>query len=135
MHRTKSGFTMVEIIIVVVMLGIMAAIAIPKVLAPTERVRASEGMQILSTLMGAQKRYALENNGQYSDGNCSVLDVSIPTSVNFLAPTCFNIPTYVANISRIGFGYTLYIDESGAIKCAPAGADCSAACKGGTVCN
>ncbi len=41
-HRGKQGFTLIEIIIVVVILGILAAIALPKVTANIDKARAAE---------------------------------------------------------------------------------------------
>ncbi|MBI3314342.1 MAG: type II secretion system protein [Candidatus Omnitrophica bacterium] len=126
---------MMEIIIVVVMLGIMAALAIPLVLAPRERVIASEATQNLTALLGAQKRYASENSGSYSAGDCSALDISIPASVNFNPPSCLNntAPNPVASIVRNTGAYTLGIDENGVITCS---GTCTGVCKGGgTQCN
>ncbi len=132
------GFTIIEIIIVVVMLGILASVAIPKVLAPQERVIASEATQNLTDLLGAQKRYALENSGSYSVGDCSALDISIPASVNFSPPSCLNntAPGYVATIQRKTGVYTLGIDDTGVITCGPSAAACAGVCRGGgTSCN
>ncbi len=132
--RFRRGFTMIEIIIVVVMLGILASIAIPQVLGPNERIRASEGTQVLSVLLGAQKRYALENSDNYAT-DIGTLDVTIPHPNNFNDPGVANNAAALASIQRNDGTYTLSIDQNGFITCAPAGAACTAACKGGTACN
>ena len=138
--RTQRGFTVLEIIIVVVMLGIMASLAIPKILGPNERIRAGEGIQILASLLAAQKSYALDHNGAYeSDINDINFDVTIPGSSNFTNIAVANNANAVASVERNinPNAYTLSISESGVITCAPAAA-CAAvgACKGrGTVCN
>ena len=138
--RPQHGFTMIEIIIVVVMLGILASVALPKILAPNERIRAGEATHILTALMMAQKGYALENNGAYAAAVGS-LDITIPTSVNFSAPLVYNDATKVASIARCtvagagcsapGLAYTLYINDSGSITCGPDVAKCAGVCRGG----
>jgi type IV pilus assembly protein PilA len=130
-QRGQCGFTLVEIIIVVVLLGIMAAIAIPKVVGPNERVRASEAMHILAVLLGAQKNYSLENNGAYA-ANINSVDVTFPASQNFAAPTVANNAAALASIARQGGPvYTLSIDDTGVITCAGAGCAEASCTKGG----
>lgn len=120
----KKGFSLIEIIIVVVILGILAAVAIPKVLAPNERVRSTEGTQILSALLRVQKGYALENSGNYAT-ELSALDITIPVLANFNAPTVANNASGVAAIQRSNSNYTLTITDAGVITCAPIGVNCN----------
>ena len=54
--RQKKGFTLVEIIIVVVILGVLAAIAIPKVTGNVNRSRAAESFNVGSTVAAAFNR-------------------------------------------------------------------------------
>ena len=146
MDRTQSGFTLVEIIIVVVMLGILASVALPKILGPNEKIRASEAKSILSSLMIAQKSYIIDHP-TYATALAS-LDITIPTSLNFGVPTVSNNGAggVVASIARCtaagagcpspGAAYTLTITDTGTITCAPDAATCAGVCKGGgTACN
>lgn len=136
--KKQFGFTLMEIIIVVVILGILAAIAIPRLLGPNERVRASEGKQILTVLLGAQNRYALENNGAFLQDSVAItgLDVVIPASQNFNPPIGANA-NGLASITSSVLAYTLSIGANGVITCAevvPGGSACVQAC-GGAQCN
>ena len=72
----KNGFTLVELAVVVVIIGILAAFAVPKFLASVERSKAAEAYNYLSTIQAAQERYHARQ-GTYSDA-LSKLDVSIP---------------------------------------------------------
>lgn len=65
--RNQKGFTLIEIIAVLVILGILAAIAIPKYLNTAEeaRVKAARGAiaEIQGRLSQAQAKYMLAFNG------------------------------------------------------------------------
>ncbi len=123
---SKKGFTIIEVIIVVVMLGILAAVAIPKILAPNEIVISSEGQHTLTVLLSAQKRYKLENSAYTT--TLDNLDVSI-TPKYFDTVTALDgssAKTEVASLARISnLVYTLSIGAEGAnagiIYCSGAG--------------
>ena len=114
-----KGFTIVEIILVVVILGILAAVAIPKIVGPNEMITSSEGRETLATLVRAQKSYFLDN-GTYTN-NMANLDVTIPASQFFNAPVALNpgAAGLVARVQRTGGAYTLRISDAGVITCTP----------------
>lgn len=74
--RKMSGFTLVELAVVVVIIGILAAFAVPKFLASVERSKAAEAFNYLSTIQAAQERYHARQ-GTYAS-SLSNLDVAIP---------------------------------------------------------
>ncbi|MBI4309397.1 MAG: prepilin-type N-terminal cleavage/methylation domain-containing protein [Candidatus Omnitrophica bacterium] len=132
-----KGFTIIEIIIVVVMLGILASIAVPRVIGPNEQITSSEGRQTLTTLLGAQKRFFMENNNTYAN-NINSLDVDIPASNYFAAPNINNNAAQLASVARAnGPVYTLSINDTGVITCAGAGCAIARCTKnpGGDRCN
>ena len=61
------GFTLLEILIVVIIVGIMATVAMPQFTKMIERAKEAEAMSNLSAVRAAQKVYALDNNGAYTD--------------------------------------------------------------------
>ncbi|MBL7197860.1 MAG: prepilin-type N-terminal cleavage/methylation domain-containing protein [Candidatus Omnitrophica bacterium] len=80
----KKGFTLLELIIVIIVIGILASIALPRYLAVAERARMTEGKNILGILRGAQLRYEAEH--QTFAGNFSDLDIGITASKYFDDP-------------------------------------------------
>jgi general secretion pathway protein G len=63
----KSGFTLVEILIVVVILGILAAIVIPQFTNASESAKASSLVSQLQTIRSQLELYQIQHNGDYPD--------------------------------------------------------------------
>ncbi len=59
----KKAFTLVEVVIVVAILGIVAAIAVPQFQNHTQQARESAAKDNLRILRQAIERYAIEHNG------------------------------------------------------------------------
>lgn len=66
--RGQQGFTLIEIMVVVVILGILAAMVVPKVLDRPDQARATAAKQDVSGLMQALKLYRLDH-GTYPSMN------------------------------------------------------------------
>lgn len=62
----SGGFTLVEIVIVIVIIGILAAIAIPKFYMFGEDAKASEAKTVLKHVYTLQNRHSIAT-GQYAD--------------------------------------------------------------------
>ncbi|MBP0941304.1 type II secretion system major pseudopilin GspG [Pseudomonas alliivorans] len=67
-RRAQAGFTLIEIMVVVVILGILAAIVVPKVLDRPDQARATAARQDIGGLMQALNLYRLDN-GRYPNQN------------------------------------------------------------------
>jgi general secretion pathway protein G len=60
--RSKSrGFTLIEIMVVVVIMGILAALVVPKLMGRADDARIIAAKQDISTIMQALKLYKLDN--------------------------------------------------------------------------
>lgn len=57
----QRGFTLLEIMVVVVILGILAALVVPKVISRPDEARVMAAKQDIASLMQALKLYRLDN--------------------------------------------------------------------------
>ncbi len=120
----RDGFTLMEILVVIVIVGTMASVAVPSYVTHIERVRSSEGVQMLTALLAAQERFRLENNNAYATAMAS-LDIDVPNSANFtVPPNLFNNAAKVATVARSDGTYTLCISSLGVVSCSGAAATC-----------
>jgi len=62
--KTRSGFTLVEIMIVVAIIALLAAIAVPNFLRARKRSQATRILEDLRMLDSAVDQYAIETNKQ-----------------------------------------------------------------------
>jgi general secretion pathway protein G len=58
----QRGFTLLEVMVVVVILGILAALVVPKILSRPDEARAMAAKQDVASLMQALKLYRLDNH-------------------------------------------------------------------------
>src|ERR1700724_741638 len=63
----RAGFTLVEIMIVVAIIALLAAIAVPGFLRARKRSQASKILNDLRMISGAVDQYAIENSKQSTD--------------------------------------------------------------------
>jgi general secretion pathway protein G len=57
----QRGFTLIEIMVVVVIMGILAALVVPKLMGRADDARITAARQDIATLMQALKLYKLDN--------------------------------------------------------------------------
>ena len=67
-HRNNKGFTLIELMIVVVIIGILAALAIPRFMRSTTKSKQSEAKQLLKQVYTMQRAYRQEYNAYCLNG-------------------------------------------------------------------
>jgi prepilin-type N-terminal cleavage/methylation domain-containing protein len=68
MKRSKGGFTLIEMMIVVVIIGILAALAIPKFMRAGAKSKQSEAKEVLKQIYTMQRAYFIENDSYCLNG-------------------------------------------------------------------
>ncbi len=63
-RRSAAGFTLIEILVVITILGILAALVVPRLVGRTDEARAVAAKQDIAAIMQALKLYRLDN-GRY----------------------------------------------------------------------
>lgn len=76
--RNRKGFTLIELMIVVAIIGILAAIAIPNFLRFQAKSKQSEAKELLSTIYTAEMAYFAEQNEYAALGAAGFTPSSTP---------------------------------------------------------
>ncbi len=93
-RRRERGFTLIEIMIVVVIIGFLAALAIPSVLGAWRRSQNSAFANDLRQVRAAAEEYAMENGGFPPDGAAALG----PAFDGYLSSAIGNGPTPVGGV-------------------------------------
>jgi prepilin-type N-terminal cleavage/methylation domain-containing protein len=84
-QEARKGFTLVELAVVIVIIGVLAAFGVPRFLKSVERTKASEAFAYLSAVRSAQERY-IAKEGIYAN-DVTLLDIKQAAPKNFDNPT------------------------------------------------
>jgi general secretion pathway protein G len=86
----RQGFTLVELVVVVMILGILAAVAAPKLLGTSGTATDNGLRQTLGVVRDSIERFAAENGGEYpgADGNQATFKTDLAPYLRGAFPTC-----------------------------------------------
>lgn len=86
LYKKAEGFTVLELVIVVVIIGILAAIALPSYFGMKEREHDKDASANLKLIMAAQRIYRMERGGYLENGTIAnindLLRLSLPAAAN-----------------------------------------------------
>lgn len=130
-HNRQRGFTLIELMIVVVIIGILAALAIPRFMTATVKSKQSEAKGILKQIYTMERTYRQQFNDYWGAGA-----VASSAAPNAFAPIGVEIPlssiyTYTivtaatpnllvraeVNLDDDGTVDTWEIDQDGVLTC------------------
>lgn len=100
MNRKKSGFTLIELIVVIAIIGILASIAYPSYQNSVLKSRRTDGKNALMSAAGIQESYYSSNNS-YSD---TIADIGGNTSDEGFYSVAVTNPSCSSTVN----GVTLY---------------------------
>ncbi|MBI5869021.1 MAG: prepilin-type N-terminal cleavage/methylation domain-containing protein [candidate division Zixibacteria bacterium] len=132
-HRTNKGFTLIELMIVVVIIGILAALAIPRFMAASTKSKQSEAKQLLKQIYVMEQAYRQEYDTYWGNGisadrnnpdNFARIGVQIMTAARYTYSlvAAANTFTCTANAPNPGLDDdatpdTWTINEAGTLLC------------------
>ena len=98
--QSESGFTLVELLVVMLILGLLAAIAIPSFFNQRDKAKDADAKESVRTAQTAMETYATDNGGSYAGATAADL-VAIENSLNdatLQAPTNLSQDTYTVTV-------------------------------------
>ena len=113
----RKGFTLVEVLVVVIIIGILAAIGIPQFAASIEKAKGGEARAGLGHLQTGEKVYYAES--EYYTTNTADLDITLTQKYWTFTIATPTSTTYTATATRSGGSYsgqTLTMDQAGTVS-------------------
>ena len=149
-RENEKRFYVIELLVVVLIIGILAAVALPQYTKAVEKSRATEAITLLGNLLNAEQIYKMSTGAYTSD--MTLLDLQMPgitgtsavsstNTKNFLlAITTANTTNFAASATRmtsagtvatgdLAYVLNVSIDQNGNISRTCTGTTAAATCK------
>ncbi|PIQ83740.1 MAG: hypothetical protein COV75_05885 [Candidatus Omnitrophica bacterium CG11_big_fil_rev_8_21_14_0_20_63_9] len=121
MRRSERGFTLVEIMIVVAIIALLAAIAIPNVLRGRTSANESAAIGNTRALLSGLEMFRSVNNA-YPGPDSAAFTAAMYTN----ATPDFGPPNFLASLAGVqGYNYTFTSTQAGGGACTTAAFDCA----------
>jgi prepilin-type N-terminal cleavage/methylation domain-containing protein len=110
----KKGFTLLELMVVVILVSILSMVALPRFIKVVERARSAEGRLLLDIIRLSQLRYYAERDTYTWDITDLDLAHSLPKYFIDIIATANEL--MLGRVRRID-SYSMRIDSNGVITC------------------
>ncbi|MFN5880916.1 MAG: type II secretion system major pseudopilin GspG, partial [Burkholderiales bacterium] len=98
--RRAGGFTLIELMVVIMILGVLAALVVPRVMSRPDEARAIAARQDIAQVMQALKLYRLDNGRYPSTEQGLQALVTRPSS----GPAAYNWKSYLDKLPKDPWG-------------------------------
>lgn len=107
--QMQKGFTLIELMVVIVIIGILAAIAIPSYLDNANRAKITEGVNLMAALKSALSEYYISAgsfpSGGHTAANQSLMGIADKTAYGAGVVTHIEYEGVNANEARLKIKY------------------------------
>lgn len=98
-HKKNSGFTLIELMIVVVIVGILAALAVPRFMRASTKSKQSEAKQMLKQIYTMQRTHRQVHNSYWGAGisaSAAAPGTFVPIGIDIMPTAMY---TYTINLA------------------------------------
>jgi type IV pilus assembly protein PilA len=108
MAQDESGFTLVELLVVMLILGLLAAIAIPAFFNQQSKAKDADAKSAVRTAETAMETFFTSNNGSYAPGGTA----ATPADLQAIEPTLNDAPNLEV-LAATDKSYTISTQSTG----------------------